>query len=59
MSKIKHIKKENPIFVLRSSKKSMNLKDLNGNSVALVILSISFADIVVITKQQAGCHRNQ
>ena len=50
MSQIKHIKKENPIFILRSSKKSMNLKDLHGNSAAPVIYYyISFADVVVIS----------
>ena len=37
----------------------MNLKDLYGNSVAPVILlyDISFADVVVITKQQDGSMR--
>ena len=52
-----YIKKENAILVLKSSKKSMNLKDLHGNSVALLIYFISFADVVVIIKQQAGSMR--
>ena len=33
-----YIKKENPIFVRRSSEKSMNLKELHENSAAPVIL---------------------
>ena len=56
MSYIKYIKKENPIFVLRSSKKFMNLKDLHGNSAVLVILSY-IANFVVIAKQQASSTR--
>ena len=33
----------------------MNLKNLHGNSVApVILLNIFFADVVVITKQQAG-----
>ena len=44
--------KQDPIFAIRSSRKSMNLKELHGNSAAPVILFFSsLADVIVITKQ--------
>ena len=52
----KAYQERNVIFVLKSSKKSMNLKDMWKFSCAGDFIT-SFADIVVITKQQAGSMR--
>ena len=54
MSKIKHMKKLNLVFGLRSSRKSINLKNLQGNSAAPMI---PFPDNFAINKQLAGSMR--